>query len=63
MLDIVMLSAVHAECHSTVHNGKCHYAGCRPSYLASCLNASAIHRDKTRVQMPAKILPHLKVKC
>jgi hypothetical protein len=22
-----------------------------------------IHRDKTRVQMPAKIFPHLKVKC
>jgi hypothetical protein len=21
------------------------------------------HRDKTRVQMPAKIFPHLKVKC
>ena len=23
----------------------------------------SLHRDKTRVQMPAKIFPHLKVKC
>ncbi len=25
--------------------------------------SSRRHRDKTRVQMPAKIFPHLKVKC
>ncbi len=28
-------------------------------FLNTCFN----HRDKTRVQMPAKIFPHLKVKC
>jgi hypothetical protein len=26
-------------------------------------SCSKVHRDKTRVQMPAKIFPHLKVKC
>jgi hypothetical protein len=27
------------------------------------VSMSAGHRDKTRVQMPAKIFPHLKLKC
>ncbi len=33
------------------------------SWLFIFLSCCCKHRDKTRVQIPAKIFPHLKVKC
>jgi hypothetical protein len=34
-----------------------------PSHKDSASRGGRHHREKTRVQMPAKIFPHLKLKC
>jgi hypothetical protein len=65
MLSVIMLSACFICCYA-----ECNYAECL-FYLLLCYAKCRVarnkdrlkHRDKTRVQMPAKIFPQLKVKC